>query len=289
MAIGGATDWARVQDALRSEVERVTALLRTVADPTAPAVGRWNLGDVAMHLSQAWLAIPRMASDELSGSLEAIPGFEARGVSFLSDLRELGDATVSGVDADPERDLRVLAGRIGERAEAFFAAVGEASPSELRPWLVEGVKVPLSTLACHLLNETVVHGYDIARADGQAWPIDRSRAALVVEGFLFPVMQALDPHALVDDQAAAGRQVAYELRLRGAGRHVFAFADGVLTLDGPEPPHRIDCRLSVDPAALLLVAWGRVSQWSAIARGQMLAWGRKPWLGPKLRTLMRNP
>jgi len=37
------------------------------------------------------------------------------------------------------------------------------------------------------------------------------------------------------------------------------------------------------------VSWGRVSQWPAIGRGQLLAWGRRPWLGLKLRALLRNP
>jgi hypothetical protein len=41
----------------------------------------------------------------------------------------------------------------------------------------------------------------------------------------------------------------------------------------------VDCHTSADAAALLLVAWGRQSQSEAIARGKLLAWGRKPWLG----------
>ena len=42
-------------------------------------------------------------------------------------------------------------------------------------------------------------------------------------------------------------------------------------------------------AAFLLVAWGRISQWGAIPKGQLLAWGRKPWLGVQLRSWLRNP
>jgi hypothetical protein len=38
-----------------------------------------------------------------------------------------------------------------------------------------------------------------------------------------------------------------------------------------------------------MVVWARQSQWSAIGKGKLLAWGRKPWLGPQLRDFMRNP
>ncbi|HEY5989442.1 MAG TPA: hypothetical protein VIV12_24140 [Streptosporangiaceae bacterium] len=29
--------------------------------------------------------------------------------------------------------------------------------------------------------------------------------------------------------------------------------------------------------ALLLVLYGRMSQWGPIAKGQLLTWGRRPW------------
>lgn len=292
MAIAGPAQWARAQDALRAEVDRVTTLLRTIRNPTAPALGRWTIAELAMHLSQAWIIVPSLAREDRSAILGLLPELraEAQSASFLADLWELPQATVLGVDTDPERDLRTLADRIEERAAAFLATLRGSSPSEVRPWLVEGTKVPLSALACHLLNETMVHGYDMARADGRRWPIDRAPAALVIEEFLFPAVQALEPRTMVDQQRAAGKHVTYELRLRGGGRYVFAFDDGALTLEPSESSaRRIDCRISADPAALLLVAWARKSQWAAIAQGQLVAWGRKPWLGPGLRPLMRNP
>jgi len=57
----------------------------------------------------------------------------------------------------------------------------------------------------------------------------------------------------------------------------------------PEPRGRIDYHLSADASALFLVMWGRTSQWHAILRGQLLGWGRRPWLGVRLRSLLRNP
>jgi hypothetical protein len=290
MVMAATAEWTRAQDALRAEVDRVTALLRAVDNPTAPALGGWNVAEVAMHLAQVWGVVPGLASDDLSGRSDLPPEIRGDEASFLSGLWELQEATVLGVQADPERDLGLIADRIDERARDFFAAMRGLSALDMRPWLVAGTRVRLATLTCHLLNETMVHGYDMARADGRRWAIDRSHAAMVLEGFLFPVVQVLDARALVDAEAAAGVRVNYELHIRGGGRYVFAFDDGALTLEpAGSSPRRIDCHVSADPAALLLVAWARKSQWAAIARGQLVAWGRKPWLGPKLRGLMRNP
>ena len=291
MVMAASAEWTRARDALRVEVDRVTALLRTVRNPAAPALGRWNLAEVATHLSQAWAVVSGLATEDLSEVFDPPRQLDADGeAAVLSDLWELPELTALGVESDSERDLRVLADRIEERAATFLSTLRRSSPLDLRSWLVAGTKVRLSTLTCHLLNETIVHGYDVARADGRRWAIEPAHATLVMDQFLIPIIQVLDPRALVDQEAAAGTRVAYELRVRGGGRHVFAFDDGALTVEPSESSgRRIDCHISADPAALLLVAWARKSQWAAIARGQLVAWGRKPWLGPKLRSMMRNP
>lgn len=282
-------DWVRTQEALRAEVANVTALLRSVRNPGAPGVGNWSLAEVAMHLSQAWIIVPALARADPAAIAGVVPGAgDMAGGSPLHDVWELGDATSLGVRSDAERDLSALAQRIEARAADYFASCAGAVADETRPWLVEGVRLPLRALTCHLLNETIVHGYDIARADGQRWGIERARAAAVIEGFLFPAIQALGPRAMVDQERAAGVRATFEVRIRGGGRHVFAFDDGSLSIRAPSSA-RVDCHVSADPGALLLVAWGRRSQWAAIASGQLTAWGRKPWMAPRLRTLMRNP
>jgi len=104
---------------------------------------------------------------------------------------------------------------------------------------------------------------------------------------MIPVLRSLDPRALVDEAEAAGLRAIYDVRLRGGARLDFVFDDGALHIE-PPAGRRVDCHLSVDPAAMLLVGWGRRSQWPAIAKGQFVAWGRKPWLGPRFASLIRN-
>jgi hypothetical protein len=50
-----------------------------------------------------------------------------------------------------------------------------------------------------------------------------------------------------------------------------------------------DCHVSADLVALLLVAYGRRSQWIPILTGKLVAWGRKPWLGPRLTGNLVTP
>jgi hypothetical protein len=260
-----------------------------VRNPRARAVGGWDLTEVAMHLSQAWIIVPAMARGDAHTIAEIVPTMDTEaGGSPLRDVWDLAATTWRGVQSDPERDPSVLADRIEARAADYFAACAAASPLDSRPWLVDGVTVPPPTFTCHLLNETIVHGHDIARADGRRWPIDRAHAAIVLEGFVFPIISALGPRAMLDQQRAAGVRATYDVRLRGAGRHIFAFDDGALAIRAPGSD-KVDCHISADPASLLLVAWARKSQWVAIATGRLMAWGRKPWLGPRLRMLMRNP
>lgn len=283
------TSWQQGQDALRAEVRRVTTLLRSIKDPLPPAVGQWNLGEVAMHLSQFWAGLSGLARQDLTPFQELVPSFTGvAGDAPLRNIWELGDMTVLAVKSDPERDPRVLADRIETQAQDYLSACVGAQPQTPRPWMVRGVTVDQSLLTYHLLNETVMHGYDIARAAGRRWQIEPAHAAMVVGRFLVPVIRALGPRAMVDAGTAAGLHATYDLRIRGGDRFHFIFHDGALSVKDPSP-RTVDCHISADPVAFLLVAWARRSQWTAIATGKLLAWGRKPWLGPKFRGLMRNP
>jgi len=240
---------------------RVSALVRCINHPERRALGVWTATDLAIHVSHAVDLVTSMA----------------RGSNPMSDeFWDLSKLTAMLVAGETERDLGAIATRIDASVAALLTVL-----------LVEGVDFPLSTIACHALNELVVHGADLADADGAPWPVERSTAALVLRGFLFPVMGALGP-ALVQEDNAKGLTATYHVRLRGGGEAYLRFVDGDLAVsdDAPGP---VDCHLLVDPLAFLMVAWGRTGQWSPIAKGKLLAYGRKPWLGLKLKSLTRNP
>ncbi|MGQ0718449.1 MAG: maleylpyruvate isomerase N-terminal domain-containing protein [Pseudonocardiales bacterium] len=282
-------EWQQGQDALRDEVARVTDLLRSIQDPGPHAVGQWNLAEVAMHLSQAWVVVPGLARRDLSPIHDAVPSLAgAAGDSLIQDMWDLADATTLGVRSDPERNPAVLADRIEARAKEYLSECVGADPDAPRPWLVQGATVRQSTLTYHLLSETIMHGYDIAHAARRTWRIEPAHAAMVLGRFNVPIVQALAPRAFVNGAKAAGVQASYDVRIRGGDSFSFIFNDGELRVEEPSS-RRVDCHISADPVAMLMVFWSRQSQWTAIAKGKLIAWGRKPWLGPQLRALMRNP
>lgn len=270
-ALAVAIDWDEARATVGSATEQLTTMLRSCDRPHAPALGVWDVTELAVHVSTALAAVTAMA----------------RGTEpLMTDLSQLSVLTEMLVAGETETDLAKLADRIDAGAEDLLSVMKTGS-DDTRSWLVAGIEMRLSTLTCHALNEIVVHGHDLANALSRPWPISRSQARLVLNGFLFPVLAGLG-RATVDQQAAAGVSACFDVRLRGGGRTYMTFDDGDLSLsDSAMRP--VDCHLSVDPSAFLLVAWGRQSQWPAIARGQLLAWGRRPWLGVKLRSLVTNP
>ena len=265
-------DPAAARAAVETASVRLAALLGSATAPAAPALGEWDATDLAVHISLAIDAVTAMArgSD-----------------SVLDDVWDL--STLSGVlvRGESERSLPVLADRIQAGVAAFLSVVDVAPADGVRSWVVRGTDAPISMLTCQVLNELTVHGRDLAVSQGLPWPIQRSHASLVLLGYVFPSLGALG-RAMVDQEAAAGVEATYDVRLRGGGRVYLRIASGDLTVD-VEPPGPVDCHLSVDPETFLLVSWGRVGQWPAIGRGRLLSWGRRPWLGLKLREMLRNP
>ena len=264
-------DWPAARRAVAAAGPRVTALLRSARRPEAPALGDWDVTQLALHLSH---------------SVDTATAMVHGGGNLLDDVWGLGSLSGVMVHGEGRRPLDEVAERLDAGVAAFLAAV-EGTDDGLRSWLVKGTRMPLSALTCQVLSELTVHGRDLARAEGVGWPIDRGHAALIVQGFLLPSLHALG-RSVVDQQAAGTVRARFEVRLRGGGRAWLCFRDGDFAVEGsPEGP--VDCHLSVDPEAFLLVSWGRSSQWPAIAGGRLLAWGRKPWLGLRLRSWLRNP
>jgi Mycothiol maleylpyruvate isomerase N-terminal domain len=264
----------RAYAALSVVVPRLTGLIRSIKRPETPALGEWNVGDVAVHLAHVWETLPVLASGDLDSPLQHVD--------------ELSDLTTAMVRSETRPDLAGVADRIDAAAAAFLTTTKERSSDATTPWLVEGIQASTPTFACHLLNESLIHGYDIAHAERAPWAIPSAHAALALTGFMFPMVGRLDPRAMVNQESAAGVRASYEIHIRRFDRVFLSFDDGALRVE-PVALRRVDCHVSADPAALFLVMWGRVNQWSEVLRGRLFAWGRKPWLGPRLRTMVRNP
>ncbi|TDO56743.1 uncharacterized protein (TIGR03083 family) [Kribbella sp. VKM Ac-2571] len=248
---------ARTCAALGEVVPRLVALVRGITDADAVSVGTWTVGDVAAHLSHAF----RFDLDALAGR----PVPEA--VVTTAGMAELNAKLLAD---DGERDPEALADRLGALADEFDSAASRSRATSV-DWL-QGVGLPPSAVAGHLLEECLMHGHDIARATGRPWPIDRHHALLAIDGGVLPLIDAL-PAAFVKQGGFQGR---FEVRLRGGRPMVMDFDRGRLRIDAAGDGD-VDAYISTDPAALMLLFIGRYGVARPILEGDLAAWGRRPW------------
>ncbi|MEH1126714.1 maleylpyruvate isomerase N-terminal domain-containing protein [Micromonospora sp. CPCC 206061] len=270
---GGPDTMARARVALREVVPRLVALVRSVPDPHAVSVGTWTVGDVAAHLAHVF----RFDADAVA----------ARPVPDAT-VTTAGMAEVNAkmLAEDGERAPSVLADRIAALASEFDD-IASRSRAATAAWL-QGARLPPSAVACHLLEECLIHGHDIATATGRSWPIQRHHALLAVEGGVLPLIAALPPTALVNQDKAGSFRARFDVRLRGGGRTLMVFDRGSLTLDSGSA-RDVDAHLSADPAALMLVFIGRRGIAKPLLGGKLAAWGPRPWKLARMLSVISPP
>lgn len=257
----------RVLPAIDRLAERFAALVTAVPDPAAPIPdSEWTVRDATAHV----VTTARRYGE----------GPEGRG-TWVADPRELGALNDTQNQTLAGLDLAELATRLRRDLTALAAQVRAYGTAP--PWFRfhGGEPVAADVALGILLGELVVHGWDIARVTGHPWPIDGGDVELILEG-----VEAILP-GWVDRDAAGGLTATFEVRLRGGGTHVWSFRGG--RLEVAPAGRRPDVRISTDPVALLLVFYRRQSQWRHIARGRMLAWGRRPWLAFTLAGRFHKP
>ena len=273
-------DAREARDALTAAAERTADLVSSITDIGRPIPGlRWSVGDAATHLAAFCLpAYTDSARGEESRWEPYIPRVE----SFHERLAEANDRTIREAPVRGAAELaRMIREGTGAMVEALDARGGEGVART--PWYGPGATLDLPILTCLMLGEFLVHGRDIALGLQRRWSIDPAQARLAIAG-VFPAMIPL----IVDRRSARGLTATYEIRVWGGPRFVNRFEEGRATAEACAG-QRIDCHLSGDPVDLLLVGYGRRSQWGPILRGRLRAWGRKPWLGLRWKSLFEDP
>lgn len=249
--------------------ERTADVIGAIADPDGRTRGlEWTLGQTAAHIvadvhyHRAWLR----GEGKIDYFVPDLPGENLRGIESVK-----------------ERNPAVLAAIVRQDNAAFVSEAGGQPAGAVFPEEV-GPDLSLEVMAAVHLGELLVHGWDIATTLGRPWAIGRDEANIVARGVL-PVLPVI-----VDPAAAARVSLSYELSLRGGGpRVLIRVHDGSLTVEPVVSRAPADCRISADPAAFLLVAYGRGGQLGPILRGQLIAWGRRPWAALRLNSFTRNP
>jgi uncharacterized protein (TIGR03083 family) len=240
-------------------LDRFAELVRTIPDLSAPAIGTWSIEQTAAHI----LGV-------CGGYIDIARGDG----SPFHDLSRIAEINAERMTAVTRRSPAELADQVQALRPALAAAV--TGPDAEVPGHA-GVPQLRSTAAARVLGEALVHGYDVARAAGRTWVIDPAEAALTFRSFL-PFLPLF-----VHPQTTRGVTARFDVRVRKfpEARAVFAFRNGELSVEG-EPQGPVDCVLSSAPVPLILVVHRRIGLAAPILRGQMAAWGRRPWLGLKL-------
>jgi uncharacterized protein (TIGR03083 family) len=259
-------DLPATRAALEAVGRRLVRLLEAVPDPQAPTRGlAWTLGETSLHLAGG----PARYADF------------ARGRALPEPTVDLGPVFAQRMAAQPERTPSVLARQLEANTHRYLAETAELPATHPVPFF-GGVTIELAAQSAILLGEFVVHGDDVARSLGRPWPIDPAHARLIVAA-----ITALLPR-YVDRTHAGGLTATYQVRLRGGPSFQVRFDRGTATV-APAQPGPADCRVTADAVTFLLVVYGRRSQWPGILRGQLRAWGRRPWLGPRFQRLFVRP
>ncbi|HEY3239026.1 MAG TPA: maleylpyruvate isomerase N-terminal domain-containing protein [Acidimicrobiia bacterium] len=279
MTTAAPTDQTAARRALVAAAGRSAGLLRAAGDGRLRVErSEWTVGEVGAHLVMGF----RANRSVLEGRTDVVPSDFPAGSNFAQRLAAVTSAMLS---VEPERDPAVLADLLAAEA-ARFLATSAGHPAEERlptPWYGDDSSLSLAAVTCLLLGEQLIHGRDLALTLRRPWPISADDAKLLAGAYPSMLPLAIDPGA------AAGADLTCEIRLRdGGARFVVRIRDATVEIEGSDA-RRVDCHLSADPVAFALVAYGRVSQWDAIARGQLMAWGRKPWKALTFRQLFFNP
>ncbi|MDQ0688646.1 uncharacterized protein (TIGR03083 family) [Streptomyces achromogenes] len=255
--------------AIRETASAIAALLDGATDMSVPVPGlEWTVGETAAHLALANGLMAGLASGQERPYGDGTPhGLAAANAQSLVEF--------------PERTAKPLAAMIVEQADVFLDAVDRAVADGTAGRTLATPLGPMDQdiLASYLLTHMLGHGYDLARGLHRPHMINEIRV-----GLCLPFLKTAMPRVT----AASTLTARYTVRVRGGAPFGVTFTEGTVDVL-PDPPERSDCTILTEPVAFLLIALGRLGPWQAMARGAVLAWGRKPWLAPRFPTLFVAP
>lgn len=271
-AVPVAGDLETIRAAVAHAADDMAALIEQIDDPSIRHEGsEWTVADIAAHVTAGAELYIGYIRDDTPPALD---------VSHIAD-GSLARTTAAFLDAYPERNPTALAHRLRLAAAELLRLTEDLKIDDVVPW--HGEQITTGALFGLTLGELVLHGADIAAALGRPTEISPAAARIILTQSLPTI------GLLVNPRTTAGVHRTFELRIRGAETFVLRVDDGTIAVCPASGREQVDCRVSADPVALLLLTYGRTSQWSQILRGKLVAWGRRPWIGLRLAGYLVAP
>jgi mycothiol maleylpyruvate isomerase-like protein/SCP-2 sterol transfer family protein len=249
--------------------DRVDALVGSIPDMTVPIRGsEWRVREAAVHM---------LTETEVHTDLAVGKPTPRTGLS----REEIARDNERFLAAVPEAPPAELGGLIRGAVDRFLAALTDLDAGGQVVWAGDAV-ISVAELAGVELGELLLHGYDIASVVGIPWPIEPGHAELVLFGYQ-PLYRTIVNHDL-----ARGLTANLRVELRGGSAMTLRFADGAFSVE-PAGGGPVDCTISAEPVALLMVVSRRLPQWAAIALGLLQASGPRADLALRLTDLFLYP
>ena len=194
------------------------------------------------------------------------------------DLRAVAENNRRLLDTTEFTTSEHLASAFASAARNFVDVNRDLERDQYVPFYGD-LKITAAAAGRLMLYEFLVHNHDLARTLTRNHRVDPDRARIALEAFreVLPLFVRPEPTRRL--------HTTYELHIRGSDPYLLRFEHGTLTIEPTAHPHEAICHINAEPAAYLLVAAGRRSQWHAIATGKLLAYGRQPWNALRFKSL----
>lgn len=274
--------WQGVRTSVRETGDRFAELVAAAPDPGAKVTTKWSVAETAAHLAAlGWLNIALLRPDAeplpIPGLAEKLPGTTVDDVNALNDLT---------LEHFTERDPQALAGMLRDRITMMLEASEGRDPGETVTWL-GGSQLPLAGLFAHLLNELLLHGFDVARVLGRPWTVPPKDAAYFFEMFMVGLARNGVGRLLDGGGAPSERRIAVEFRSDYIEPVTLVLRNGRVSAE--EPGEDTDVRVTFDPAVFNLMMFGRIGKARAVLARKVTVGGRRPWLLPVFLRTLRVP
>ncbi|GAA0255801.1 maleylpyruvate isomerase family mycothiol-dependent enzyme [Saccharothrix mutabilis subsp. mutabilis] len=269
---------AVVREVLPGVARRFVGLVRRLpAD--ARATAEWTVADTAAHVA----SITTMYTSILAPGGGPVP-FKA----LVEPVRTVtvdtvADLNVMALRHFTNRDPQTLTDGLLSDVDTILKITDGTDHDRTVPWLGDS-RVPVGGVLAHLVNELLVHGWDIARAQRVPWTTPPREAAPFFALFLVGMIRN-GTGSLLDGPPPSDRRIAVAFRSRYTDPVTLVLhGDRVTAEDGPA-----DVTVRFDPAALNLMMFGRVSRARTALTGKVVVSGRRPWLLPAFLRKVRLP